>query len=227
MLFYAVTFEVFGVIASGATLIRAISLSRSSQKIKELSEDPKVKTRAQYLISLVNLFFVTLLGKVFKIMKALFTKLGTALKNNPVTLLTAILEAALCSGLYPWVSTTLFTVEMWGDTWSKVFCIGFIALAYLLVAILTIYLGHDSEAFATIRRLVAQLGDGKAVAALDDVVAVVRAQEEQEKADEEARKKREEEDALILAQIEQEEAARAAAEKAAKIAAWRASHPNT
>lgn len=226
MLMYAVTFEIFGVLASGATLIRAISLSRSSQKVKQMAEDPKVKTRAQYFWSLVILFFATFFGKVLKVMKALFAKLGTTLKNNPVTLLTALVEAALCSGLYPWVAAVLFSVERCGEQWSRIWSIVFVAGVYLLVAALTIYLGHDSEAFASIRKLVKKIGGGKAVATLDEVAAVLRAQEDAERAEAEARKAREAEDALILAQIEQEEAAKAEAAKAAKIAAWRAAHPN-
>lgn len=159
-------------------------------------------------------------------MKALFSKLGTALKNNPVTLITALVEAAVCGGLYPYASTVLFSVERCGEAWSRAWSILVVTGIYVLVAALTIYLGHDSAAFANIRRLVKKIGGGKAVAVLDDVVATVRAQEETEKAEAEARRIREEEDAAILAQIEQEEKARAEAEKAAKIAAWRAAHPH-
>jgi hypothetical protein len=159
-------------------------------------------------------------------MKALFSKLGTTLKNNPVTLLTALFEAAVCGGLWPLATNILFSVERCGEAWSRAWSIIFVVGVYVFVAALTIFLGHDSAAFANIRKLVKKLGGGKAVAVLDDVVATVRAQEEAARAEEEARKAKEEEDAAILAQIEQEEKARAEAEKAAKIAAWRAAHPH-
>ena len=168
LLCYAVTFEIFGVLTSSATLVKTLSLSRSSHKVKELADDPKIKTKAKYFVSLVILFVATIIGKVLKNVKKLF-------KNNPVTLITSVIEAALCGGCYPMVRATLFTIEKHGPTWSALLSAGTVVVAYLVLAALTIYLGRDSEAFASIRRLVKQIGGSKAVIALDEVAAVVRA----------------------------------------------------
>ena len=163
-------------------------------------------------------------------MEGFFSKIRASLKNNPITTAATIVDAALSGGGGYILVDYLKQYDWAQGPWGIVAGIGGAFLMFIVLAVLTIRLGHDSPVMATIRKCIAYLGQDKAVVLLgddvkeeDDILAAIAAEEA-----EKARKIQEAEEAAKRAA--EEAAAKAAAEAAererqAKIAAYKAAHP--
>jgi hypothetical protein len=154
--------------------------------------------------------------------KTFFKTMGTNMKNNPVTILTVFIEALLCSAGGVGLDYIVKALNWLDAPWNYVVAAAATIVIFLIIAILTVYLGFDNKDFAKLRGIVKIIGGDKAVESLDGMVDVVLAAKEAEEARLAAEKAQKEEDdriyAQILAEEKEAEAARIAAEKAAEQA---------
>lgn len=214
----ALSVQIIALIASGATLFKSVKIAVQSEK-------------AAVFVKPVAIYAVRTLTRSDK-MKGIFAKIRDEIKHNPITMIAAIIELAICGGVG--YSLLDFVDRFaWAVGW-KAYAVAFGAalLIYAVLVVFTVYLGHDNSVFAAIRRAVKSIGGEKAVNVLDkaeeEVKAAIEEQKraEEERAKEEARiaeeKARDEE---IYAKIVEEENRRKEAEKRAKIAAYKATHP--
>ena len=214
--------SIIATLASGATLIKAVKISKASKAEKVIKATTKaIPAVAAYVVKCIHNN-----QKEKMEMKKFLQKLGTALKNNPVTLVTSLLEAAFCGGcgygLYElWIKNN----EWFAYPWNYITTVVITLAVYAVLVVLTIYLGYDSKAFAAIRKLVNVLGGDRSVEALDELAAVVA--KEQAAAEEEAKARAEKEakDNEIKAKIMAEEKEREEKLWDAKIKAYLAAHP--
>lgn len=225
----ALSVQIIALIASGATLFKAVKIAVQSEK-------------AAVFVKPVAIYAVRTLTRSEK-MKGVFAKIRDDIKHNPVTMIAAIIELAIC-GVVGYSLLDFVDRFAWAVGW-KAYAVAFGAalLIYAVLVVFTVYLGHDNSVFAAIRKVVKSIGGEKAVDVLDkaeeEVKAAIEAQKqaEEERAREEARiaeeKARDEE---IYAKIMEEEEAEAKRQeeirakkeeaiKAAKIAAYKAAHP--
>lgn len=214
----ALSVQIIALIASGATLFKAVKIAVQSEK-------------AAVFVKPVAIYAVRTLTRSEK-MKGFFAKIKENIKNNPATLVATIIELAICGGVG--YSLLDFVDRFaWAVGW-KTYAVAFGAAAviYAVLVVLTVYLGHDNAAFAAIRKFVKTIGGEKAVNVLN--VAEEEVKEALEAAKKEAEKRAEEEariaeekarDEEIYAKIVEEENKRKEAEKQAKIAAYKATHP--
>lgn len=214
----ALSVQIIALIASGATLFKAVKIAVQSEK-------------AAVFVKPVAIYAVRKLTRGEK-MKGFFAKIKENIKNNPVTLVATIIELVICGGVG--YSLLDFVDRFaWAVGW-KAYAVAFgvAAVIYAVLVVLTVYLGHDNAAFAAIRKCVKAIGGEKAVNVLN--VAEEEVKEAFEAAKKEAEKREEEEariaeenarDEEIYAKIIEEENRRKEAEKKAKIAAYKAAHP--
>lgn len=218
LVFTALAIQVIAVMASGLTLMKAVKVAIQSEKTAIF-----VKPIAVYAVRKITRS---------EKMKSFFVKIKENIKNNPVTLVATIIELAICGGVG--YSLLDFVDRFaWAVGW-KAYAVAFGAAAviYAVLVVLTVYLGHDNAAFAAIRKVVKSIGGEKAVDVLNVAEEEVKEafeaakKEAEQRAEEEARiaeeKARDEE---IYAKIVEEENKRKEAEKRAKIAAYKATHP--
>lgn len=218
LIFSAFAIQVLAIMASGLTLMKAVKVAIQTEKTAIFVKPIAVTAIRQLTRS--------------ERMKSFFEKIKVNLKNNPVTLVTAIVELAACGGL-GYVLTDYLDRFHWAVGW-KIYAVSFgmAALIYAAICVLTVYLGHDNPAFAKIREAVKFIGGEKAVTVLDASVeetkATISALKEAEakaKAEEERIAAERAKDEAIYAKIIEEENKRKEAEKKAKIAAYKATHP--
>lgn len=218
LVFSAFAIQVLAIMASGLTLMKAVKVAVQTEKTAIFVKP----------IAITAIRQLTRSGR----MKVFFAKLKANLKNNPVTLVTAIIELAVCGGL-GYVLTDYLDRFNWAVGW-KLYAVAFgmAALIYAAICLLTVYLGHDNPAFAKIRESVKFIGGEKAVTVLDASVeetkAAISALKEEAakaKAEEERIAAERAKDEAIYAKIIEEENKRKEAEKKAKIAAYKATHP--
>lgn len=214
----ALSVQIIALIASGATLFKAVKIAVQSEK-------------AVVFVKPVAIYAVRTLTRSEK-MKGVFAKIRDDIKHNPVTMIAAIIELAICGGV-GYSLLDFVNRFAWAVGW-KAYAVAFGAalLIYAVLIVFTVYLGHDNSVFAAIRKVVKSIGGEKAVEVLgeaeEEVKAAIEAQKraEEEREKEEARiaeeKARDEE---IYAKIVEEENRRKEAEKQAKIAAYKATHP--
>lgn len=214
----ALSVQIIALIASGATLFKAVKIAVQSEK-------------AAVFVKPVAIYAVRKLTRSEK-MKGFFAKIRDDIKHNPITMIAAIIELAICGGV-GYSLLDFVNRFAWAVGW-KAYAVAFGAalLIYAVLVVFTVYLGHDNSVFAAIRKVVKSIGGEKAVEVLgeaeEEVKAAIEAQKqaEEERAKEEARiaeeKARDEE---IYAKIVEEENRRKEAEKQAKIAAYKATHP--
>lgn len=242
IVFSALSVQILAAIASGATLFKAVKIAITATKATNVVRDLKPK-----LIAITILKIFTAATRVYNKnhnrggytrMKNFFKNVATKIKNNPITLVTIILEA-LAIGFAGGCVIYFQCFKMIPAPWDLVVGIACTVILYVVFAILTIYLGYDNEVFAAIRKTLKTIGGKNSeaiITAIDAVSEAVKIEIEKEKAEEEAKKAAElkaKEDEEIWAKIQaEEEAKKAEAEKAAaeaakkaKIEAYRKAHP--
>lgn len=218
LIFTAISVQIIAVLASGATLFKAVKVAVQSEKTAIF-----VKPVAIYAVR-------TFTRSEF--MKKFFEKLKSNIKNNKVTLIASFIELVVC-GVLGYSLLSYLPKFSWAVGW-KLYLLAFGAatIIYAVLFILTVYLGYDNPIFAAIRKAVKAIGGEKAVNVLN--VAEEEVKEALEAAKKEAEKRAEEEariaaqkarDEEIYAKIVEEENKRKEAEKQAKIAAYKATHP--
>lgn len=184
--------QVIAIMASGLTLIKAIKVAVQSEKTAAF-------------VKPVAVYAVRTLTRSEK-MKRFFCKVKEDLKNNPVTLITAIIELVFCGGL-GYVLLDFLEQFAWAVGW-KLYAVSFggAFVVYSVLAVLTVFLGHDSAAFATIRKFVKSIGGEKAVEVLDkanaEVVDAILAERRRKEEEAAANAARAEEEARIAAERE-------------------------
>ena len=216
-------------LASGATLFKAVKVAVQSEK-------------TAVFVKPIAVYAVKKLTRSDK-MKQFFAKIRQNIKNNPITLITAIVELVVCCGL-GYVLLDFLDQFPWAVGWKlKLVAFGGAGLIYATIAVLTIYLGHDNPIFASIRKIVKFVGGEKAFDVLEQAMhdteeklAALQREKEAEEAEKARVAEQKAKDEAIYAKILEEERAEQArqaeiqakkeeAEKQAKIAAYKAAHP--
>lgn len=193
LVFATLAVQVIAIMSSGLTLFKAVKVAVQSEK-------------TAILVKPVALYAVRRLSRSEN-MKAFFKKVKENLKNNPLTTLFSIVELVLCGGLgYALID---FVARFpWAIGWKLyVIAFGIAAVIYAILLTFTIRLGHDNIIFATIRRLVKNVGGDKAVEVLDatykEVTELAKEEEARKAAEEAAAKERAEREAAAQAAIEE------------------------
>ena len=214
----ALSIQVIALVASGATLFKAVKIAVQSEKTAVF-----VKPAAIYAVRTITRS---------EKMKKFFSKVKEDVKNNPVTLTASVVELAICGGL-GYVLLDFVDRFSWAVGWKAyMLAFGAALVVYAALLVMTVYLGHDSTFFASIRRIVKKIGGEKAISVLDGAEAEVEAAIEAAKKAEEARLEAEAKiaeqkakDDEIFAKIIEEEERKKEAERRAKIEAYKAAHP--
>lgn len=221
-----VTSQVIATIASGATFAKAIKMvygAKKASKIFQSANPPSFRKIAKYVMLTPRIFkFIR-----SKKMKNLFQKIAKNAKNNPVTLIAVVIETIVFGSGGVFADYLVKDVGLFGEPWNTVFAAGVTVVLYAIFVFLTVYLGHDNELFAKIRKIVAQIGGENAVellTAMEDTRLAIANKVEQEAEEKERKKKQEAEDEAIYAKIQEEEAEIARQERAAKIAEYKRTH---
>ena len=188
LVFAAFAVQVIAIMASGLTLMKAVKVAVQSEKAAIFMKPIAVTAIRQLTRS--------------EKMKAFFSKLKQNLKNNPITLVTVIVELVVC-GCLGYTLIDFFDRFAWAIGW-KLYAVAFggAGVIYAILLGLTIYLGHDNIIFAFVRKAVKFLGGEKASDALNEAI------EEAQKALEDLERKEAEEKAE-QARIEEEQAKKA------------------
>lgn len=203
--------QVIALMASGLTLIKAVKIAVQSEK-------------AAVLVKPVAVYAVRKLTRSEK-MRSFFGKIKDGLKNNPITIIAAVVELAVC-GVLGYESLDFVGQFEWAVGWkSYALAFGAALVVYVALLIMTIYLGYDNSVYASIRKLVKVIGGEKAVEVLDkaneEVVAAVKEAEERKAAEEAAEIAKAEAEAARVAEeqriyeyaLKREEEKKAAAEE--------------
>lgn len=212
LVFTALAIQVIAVMASGLTLMKAVKVAIQSEK-------------TAIFVKPVAVYAVRKITRSEK-MKSFFGKIKENIKNNPVTLVTVIVELAICS-LLGYTSLDIVSGFAWAEGW-KAYALAFGAalVIYGVLVALTVYLGHDNAVFAFIRKAAKLIGGEKVAEAVNATVeevkeavdaanreALEKAEAERIAAEAEAEKKAEEERIYLYA-LEQEEKKKAQVEAA-------------
>lgn len=229
IIFSVLAVQIIATIASGATLFKAIKVAIQSKKVTDLAlkATPVLVLQVLKRVRGNKKKEQTDMSETTKV--SVFSRLKTAIKNNPFTILMVIIETLLgaCGG---YLGVTKIVAQNWLNKPASI-AVGVVILVvlYALCVIVTVYIGRDNPAFALIRKLVKEIGGDEAVKALDTAATEIetyKAAVAEEQAKEAARKA--EEDAILAAAEAEEQARKEAevkAERAAKIAAYKAAHP--
>jgi len=257
IVFTAMAVQIIATIASGATLGKAISITVKSQKGLKIalqstksaniikSVQPYAKDLAVKAIPAVLAWGTKQILKKEKgtTMKEFFKKLGVALKNNPVTVTSVVIEGILCVCGGHCLNLFVDCFNTIPAPYNYVLSVGVTLIVYVALSILTIYLGYDNELLTKVRSALKAVGNKKTdeiVVLLDNIVEEVKVQKEAEEAEAKAKAEAEAEEEAIYQKamaekkaqeeaekkaLEDAELAKAKAEKDAIIAQYKANHP--
>lgn len=225
IIFSQVIVQVIATVASGATLVKAVKIAKAAKLAKTEKTIVQAATKVIPAVTLAAVKAIQNRGVKDK-MKLFLQKLTTAIKNNPITVGTALFEAgAVGGGGYGLYKLLLGYCGNIAYPWNLVITISTTIACYAIIGTLTVFLGYDNRAFKAIRTFVKLLGEEAAVDALDRVAieAAKAAEEAEAKAKEEADKKAREDE--IWQKIIAEEQKRENDLRERKIAAYLAQHP--
>ncbi len=218
----AMSVQILAAMASGLTLCKAIKISIQSKKAADLVKRVAVKAIPIVLRTISSVSKINNEEKTT--MKNFFKKLRTNVKNNKITTVVVVFIALLCAGGGYAVNYFLTTLSCIPNPYNIVLAVVVTVFVFILLAVAVIYLGHDSETWARIRKYVKFLGGESAADKLDELQQAVLKEQAEAEANAEAEAKQREEDDRIYQQICEEEAAQERALRAAKIAEWKARH---
>ncbi len=217
-----ISVQVLAAMASGLTLCKAIKVSIQSKKAADLVKRVAVKAIPLVLHSVSTVSKIN--NEEKSTMKNFFKKLRTNVKNNKITTAVVVFIALLCAGGGYAVNYFLTAFNCIPKPYNIVLAVVVTVFVFIVLAVAVIYLGHDSETWARIRKYVKFLGGESAADKLDELQATVLKEQAEAQAKAEAEAKQRAEDDKIYQQICEEEAAQERAIRAAKIAEWKAKH---
>lgn len=228
----AISVQIIAVLASGATLFKAIKVIIQSEKALKLlqSVEPIIIKTA---VRVAPFIIMKIINRVRKYknkeqitMKAIFRKIANEIKNNPITTALVTAETALGAGGAYGLIETFFRLNVFENpVYNYVTCIAIAMVSYIIMVIATIYIGRDDDKFAILRKIYKVVGGERLVNAAEQVhETFIEEQQQIAEAEALAEEKRRKDDE-IYALVQAEEKQKAEIERAMKIEAYKQAHP--